>query len=73
MSKLMEKLELLLKLGGMKEDITFLVISGTAVKMEEKRPSEKYLVQLQHFAQRVYSVVYAVRAGTEGFSGCYAL
>ena len=36
MSKLMEKLELLLKLGGMKEDIKFLVISGATVKMEEK-------------------------------------
>ena len=36
MSKLIEKLELLLQLGGMKEDITFLVISGAAVKMEEK-------------------------------------
>ena len=36
MSKLMGKMELLLKLGGMKEDITFLVISGAAVKMEEK-------------------------------------
>lgn len=31
MSKLMEKLELLLQLGGMKEDITFLVIFGVAV------------------------------------------
>ena len=30
-------MELLLKLGGMKEDITFLVISGAAVKMEEKK------------------------------------
>lgn len=36
MSKLMGKMELLLKLGGMKEDITFLVISGAAIKMEEK-------------------------------------
>lgn len=50
MSKIMEILELLLKLGGMKEDITFLVISGAAVKMEEKGPEKKYLVQLQHFA-----------------------
>ena len=41
MSKLMEKLELLLKLGGMKEDITFLVISGATVKMEEKEAWRK--------------------------------
>ena len=41
MSKLMGKMELLLKLGGMKEDITFLVISGAAVKMEEKEAWRK--------------------------------
>lgn len=41
MSKLMGEMELLLKLGGMKEDITFLVISGAAVKMEEKEAWRK--------------------------------
>ncbi len=31
MKKFMEKLELFLELGGIKKDITFLVISGVAV------------------------------------------